>query len=245
MRWRLNKLELSYAIGELLIVIVGVLIALAVDGWNSNRLAHIEEAEMIDRLLSDLNEDLGRLENQVAAIDAKEASLLRIQAVFAVAGSVPDDRVQFLQDVIDGGNYGWTQVEARRTTFSELLGSGRFGLIRNARLREFINEYYDFDTSVHERIDARETDFPHLSYLLVPRENEEGAEGVRGQADVASGLSDAEIDSLVDAVLASPLEGQLVGEINLARYIRNISRRVDARCRELKEQLEGYRATIP
>ncbi len=244
MRWRFSKLELSYAVGELLIVILGVLIALAVDGWNDNRLDRVEEAEAVDRLISDLREDLERLEGQSSSISGKEASLLRLRSYFAAPDVQPDDSVRFLQDVINGADYGWNQVEARRTTFSELLGSGRFGLIRDPQLRERINEYYDFDASVHERIDARETGFPHLSYLLVPRENEGNVEGVRGQADIESTLSEAELDDLVASMLASPIAEELIGELNLARYIRNIGRRVDDRCRALIAELETYRELI-
>jgi hypothetical protein len=35
MRWRLLKLDLPYLLGELLIVILGVVIALSADRWNN------------------------------------------------------------------------------------------------------------------------------------------------------------------------------------------------------------------
>lgn len=248
MRWRLLKLDLSYAIGELFIVTVGVLIALALDGWNDNRLAHIEESRTIDRLISDLQEDLERLRSQADALDGKEASLLRLQAILLSADPVDAaatvDTVAFLQDVIDGARYGRNQIEARRTTFSELLSSGRFGLIRDPELRELINEYYDFDTSVRQRIDSRETDFPALSYLLVPRENEENLERVRDQAVVYTSLTEAELQRLATRVIDSRLAEEIIGELNLARYVRTIGGRVDARCRELLARLERYRETI-
>ena len=244
MRWRLSRLDIYYGIGELLIVIVGVLIALAVDGWNSNRLDRIEEAQAVDRLISDLSEDLERLGGQASAVEAKEASLARLRSVFDSGSSEPADRVQVLQDVIDGADYGRNQVEARRTTFSELLGSGRFSLIRDPTLRENINEYYDFDASVQDRIDARETDYPRLAYLLVPRQDEGSVVGARGEAKLDSTLTEAEIESLVSRVLGSELGDQLTGEINLARYIRNIGARIESRCRELIAQLETYREEI-
>jgi hypothetical protein len=243
MRWRLSKLDWSYAFGELIIVIVGVLIALGVNEWNSSRLARVEEVDVLDRLISDLSEDLERLEGQSDGIDKKEASLLRLQLVFA-ADARPRDAAAFLRDVIDGADYGWNQVEARRTTFRELVGSGKFSLIRDPSLRESINEYYDFDSSVHQRMSERETNFPHLSYLLVPRENEGTVERATGQAELRSHLSDHELDDLVSGVLASPLRGELIGELNLARYIRNIGRRMDSRCRDLIAQLEAYRDAI-
>jgi hypothetical protein len=243
MRWRLLKLNWSYAIGELFIVIVGVLSALAVNSWNGNRLARLEEAEVIERLISDLHEDLERLQGQANAIEFKEASLLRLQSVFAGRGE-PVDSTDLLRDVIDGANYGWNQFEARRTTFAELLGSGRFGLIRDPVLREMINEYYDFDTSVHQRMLERQTDFPYLSYLLVPRENEGSVEGQRGPGDLDSSLSPSELDELAYVVLDSRIGEQLNGELNLARYIRNMGRRMDNRCRDLIGQLEAYRVSI-
>jgi hypothetical protein len=187
---------------------------------------------------------LERLENQASAIDEKESSLLRLRSDFSANNLRMNDSIRFIKDLITGSDYGWNQVEARRTTFSELLGSGRFSLIRDSRLREIINEYYDFDSSVHERIDARETDFPHLSYLLIPRENEGTVDGVRGLAEIESALTEVEIDRLVSSILASPIEGQLVGELNLARYLRNVGQRVQSRCRDLISELEAYREVI-
>lgn len=43
MRWRLRKLDWGYALGELIIVTAGVLIALAIDEWNSDRLNRVDE----------------------------------------------------------------------------------------------------------------------------------------------------------------------------------------------------------
>ena len=57
MRWRLHRLDWPYAVGELIIVVAGVLIALAVDQWNSDRLERVEEVEIIEQLISDLNID--------------------------------------------------------------------------------------------------------------------------------------------------------------------------------------------
>jgi len=243
MRWRLLSLDWSYALGELAIVIVGVLTALAVNSWNGDRLARVEEGEVVERLISDVTEDLERLEGQSSAIDAKERSLLRVRAAFA-AGVPPADAAAFLRDVIEGANYGWSQFEARRTTFRELLGSAKFRLIRDAELRELINEYYDFDSSVQQRIDARETQFAHLAYLLVPRENEGRVEGDRGQGDLEAHLSAAELEQIASRVLASGLGEQSTGELNLARFVRNIGRRMENRGRELIAALEAYRATL-
>ena len=78
MLWRKFKLDWTYAIGELAIVTVGVLIALAVDQWNSDRLVGIEEAAYISRFMSDIDDDIEDLEYQIDAVDQKQVSLARI-----------------------------------------------------------------------------------------------------------------------------------------------------------------------
>jgi hypothetical protein len=45
-------------------------------------------------------------------------------------------------------------------------------------------------------------------------------------------------------VTDSRLADELIGELNLARYVRTIGGRVDARCRELLARLEQYRESI-
>ena len=58
MIWRKFKLEWSYAVGELLIVVIGVLIALAIDQWNGERLERLQEVDSVSRLIVDLETDL-------------------------------------------------------------------------------------------------------------------------------------------------------------------------------------------
>ena len=124
MRWRLLRLNWAYGIGELIIVVVGVMIALGFEQWNSDRLDRVEEVEIIERLIADLTSDLQDLENQASALNEKEASLLRVRSILATENARPDDPAGFLRDVIDGANFGWNQMEAQRTTFNELLESG-------------------------------------------------------------------------------------------------------------------------
>ena len=44
--WRKFKLDWSYAIGELFIVTIGVLVALAIGEWNNERMERAEEFEV-------------------------------------------------------------------------------------------------------------------------------------------------------------------------------------------------------
>jgi tetratricopeptide (TPR) repeat protein len=48
---------LLYAIGEVVLLIVGILFALQINNWNSNKIAHHQELELYAKLLNDLNEN--------------------------------------------------------------------------------------------------------------------------------------------------------------------------------------------
>jgi Family of unknown function (DUF6090) len=246
MRWRLLKLNWRYAFGELAIVVVGVLIALAVDQWNTDRIVRVEEISIVDRLIADLKTDLAAFEFELNALNDKEESLKRVRSAFLTdrQKSIVDPHA-FLRDVIKGSTFGWNQIDAQRTTFNELLGAGKFGLIREPRLREVIGEYYDFDAGWHQRIDERETEYPDISYRLVPRVNEGRAEAENGSTlDVEPDLDAEDAQRLVGRIFESELADHVTAEINFARFVRNLAHRHRDRCADLLTQLEAYRDEI-
>jgi hypothetical protein len=57
MIWRRLGLDGPYLAGELVIVVAGVLIALAVNSWYSGRQARAEEIDALHRLSADLSTD--------------------------------------------------------------------------------------------------------------------------------------------------------------------------------------------
>ena len=48
----------KYAIGEIVLVVIGILIALSINNWNTNRINHIKEDNYLVNLKSDLNNQL-------------------------------------------------------------------------------------------------------------------------------------------------------------------------------------------
>ncbi len=47
----------KYAIGEIILVVIGILIALQINNWNENKKANITEVYVLKEVLSNLNED--------------------------------------------------------------------------------------------------------------------------------------------------------------------------------------------
>jgi hypothetical protein len=184
--------------------------------------------------VSDLQSDLGGYLLGRDILKRKEDSLRRLYAVLMAADPRPSDLTGFLQDVIYGANYGWSQYRARRTTFDELLGSGKLGLVRNADVRTTIAAYYDAEKATHGRINERETSYPRISYRLVPRANE---------LELDPALDNEQVDLLVAGVIGSTIGEHVIGEINFARFVRERYVDLQSKCTDLVTALQAYRQT--
>ena len=57
----------KYAIGEIVLVFIGILIALSINNWNENRKNSIEENEILSSLLENLN--LSKIQSEVLISD--------------------------------------------------------------------------------------------------------------------------------------------------------------------------------
>ena len=241
MLWRKLKLDWSYAIGELTIVTVGVLIALAVDQWNEDRLAKAEEANYVLRISGDLNKDILMLTYRLQALEQKANSLSRVSEELG-RGSILDHE-QFLQDVIIGANFGWNQGRANRATYDDLIGSGSLGLITDQEIRLSIADYYkDFEEG-ERRIEERESDYPGATYRLIPRSTTVDEDGVVGERNVKPGLSSAQIDKIIQTIISSDLASLVIAEANFGSFVQAITINQLDLAKALQMSLQAYKGS--
>lgn len=220
------------------VIVASILLALAADAWWDERQDRAEEREIIGRLISDVRADIQGVGQGLEILEEKQASLLRVDSLLSVS-TTPGDPTAFLGDVVLGANYGWNQYVPRSVTFDELLGSGDFGLVRDPLLRERLSSYYRDQEGAGNRIDERETEYPDLTYQLVPRSPE-----LRNLSEVASGLSRAEADRLVGEVFELLSRRHITAELNLARFIGQVFMLWREEAVELLDALEGYEGVI-
>jgi hypothetical protein len=243
MIFRKLKIGWSGALGELLIIVAGVLIALAIDQWNDNRLDRLDEIDAVSRMLTDLETDLKDFDFRLTSLAAKEESLLRVKA--ALAGHAELNPAAFLTDIIVGADFGWNQGFAERSTYDNLMASGQLGIIQDPSIRVLISNYYRLYEDEHIRIEERETDYPALSYRLVPRHGAKSVnQSIALERTLEQGLSEQELRNLVQEVRASPIRELLTAEINLARFMREVELLLQLRAAALVRELEQYQARI-
>ncbi len=153
---------------EILIIVVGVLIALGVDSWNDRRIDRDLEAEYLGRLRDELQWNVERAADIAAGLSRKLSLLTQIAEISGNPQSHQVSSGSVVAALGSGVEFGWTMPSFRVGTFEELRSTGNLGLIRNVELRAALGDY-DLDLKeALERIQARRTDFPRFVYTLIP-----------------------------------------------------------------------------
>lgn len=132
---------LKYAIGEIILIMLGILLALQVNNWNQNRLNNNLENQYYQRLLEDLREEKEIVQSALNYSSQVITHAKRAIVVFENATDNIDTPVDNLIDM-----YQASQIKdphSARSTYEELISSGRINLIRNDSLKTALIRYYE------------------------------------------------------------------------------------------------------
>jgi len=73
---------LKYAVGEILLVIIGILIAVSINGWNENRKLKIEEQSILKDLKQEMTMNLKALEDAIEANERSFQAAVEMRSLF-------------------------------------------------------------------------------------------------------------------------------------------------------------------
>jgi type II secretory pathway pseudopilin PulG len=119
-------------LGEIVIIVLGVLIALAVSDWARGRDDRALERRYLERLRADAAHNVAALDAMVASSTQRAATLAAYDAWIAGEGPMPDAAV--LQDTLCRWFIPPTP-QWHDETYAELIASGNFAVVRDERLR--------------------------------------------------------------------------------------------------------------
>ena len=131
---------LRYAIGEIVLVVIGILIALQINNWNEDRLDRKKEREFLDSMLADLREDLLTIDG---AVQGNHFLVDRIGDLLEILEQPLDQsdrqRKMYLHSVTY--TYWYIRVEFSELTMSQLKSSGGLRLIEDPEVRREMLKY--------------------------------------------------------------------------------------------------------
>ena len=128
-----NKLSsyLLYAIGEIVLVVVGILIAVQIDNWNDDRLQQIGEQKLLRNLRNDLQADWVQLDSMIQVSGRKIAAAKNIKkrADQDSVGSLYDfSNMMMALIFVD-------EFKPNQNTYNEMVNSGNLSKLKNEELK--------------------------------------------------------------------------------------------------------------
>lgn len=150
---------LKYAIGEIVLVVIGILIALQINNWNEQRKIRIAEQEILQNLKNELLINKENLE----FINQKHTSVYNdgIYLLKLFNTDISEISVRKLDTILGNFETGWS-FEARDGYIKSLISTGKIDYLQNESIKAFITA---FESQV---IDATQ-DFVYIQKQLHER----------------------------------------------------------------------------
>ncbi|WP_323789792.1 DUF6090 family protein [Psychroserpens sp.] len=137
---------LKYAIGEIVLVVLGILIALQLNNYNDTLKQHKQEQKILQNLKLDFDYNLSELERNIQNLKNNKKAGLKI---ISQTGNKISNNFS-IDSLID--QITFTPVYFPQNGFLlELVNSGKLGIISNETLRNRLSSWFPTLETLHDR----------------------------------------------------------------------------------------------
>jgi hypothetical protein len=172
---------LKYAIGEIILVMIGILLALQVNNWNEERKKRILEANYYCTLLEDLNQDVIEIKKQLETNELRIESSNKFIALLQKPSFTQFEVVQAMLGAVSKTTFTFQPSKA---AFEDLKSSGNLGLLKDLTIKNKLIAYYTNLEGLIDVIDANSDssinaffnygkDFSEIGWQYLPFVNSE------------------------------------------------------------------------
>ncbi|GAB5410292.1 MAG: hypothetical protein BalsKO_26570 [Balneolaceae bacterium] len=133
-----------YALGEIALVMIGILLALQVNNWNNKRLDTIASGDYERRIILDLEGEkllLNETMEYTRIVTEYAFSAIEIFEKGEIPNAASQD--QFLIALYQASQI--TDPDQIKSTYQELRSSGQINKIRHENIRTMLISYFDYD----------------------------------------------------------------------------------------------------
>ena len=175
---------MRYAVGEILLVVIGILIALQINNWNEARKDQATEKQLLDALRTDFLETKARLGETILLQKSVVSCSRRLLNLYE------NDKLLEMRDSIGDyvgfGALSWWRAEPVTGTYDAMVSTGNIGLIKNKKLRRNLAE---FDAELRSGFEDHEYSMDLLTLLTI-EQSEYGFDLVRSVTREEMGLAE-------------------------------------------------------
>ncbi|OIQ30856.1 MAG: hypothetical protein BM564_01195 [Bacteroidetes bacterium MedPE-SWsnd-G2] len=145
----------KYAIGEIVLVVIGILIALQINNWNEHRKASNEEIKILKALQADFNVSQKRIENTLEAQSIVMSHSQELVKIYERRNKQDykyfDTHLDSLSHLIAYGT-SWYRAEPVTGAYNSLISAGKIDLIQNENLRNLLAQFIaDFESGFEDQ----------------------------------------------------------------------------------------------
>ena len=131
-----------YAIGEIVLVVIGVLIALQINTWNQNRIISNKETVILANIHKEFKKNKLQLERVLKAHQRGHLNCSKIMSLFPIT-SKPEPAVLDSLSVYLWNSYGGYTFDPSQTSINALTSTSSFDIISNVALRNLLISWND------------------------------------------------------------------------------------------------------
>jgi len=126
-----------YAFGEIILVVIGILIALSINNWNEIRKEEQQETISYCKIGEDIESDKNRIETIIESIAERQ---LVCKQLLLKLHSTPKDKSVIIDDYLSAVRSD--VFYPNKAAISDITSSGKLSLLHNEELKKIILEYY-------------------------------------------------------------------------------------------------------
>ncbi len=150
---------LKYAIGEIILVVIGILIALSINNANEKRKDNSKELKYLTSISQEIKQDSIILERSFFTNMDRKIRSLELAKKYINNNYIITDTIQFISNVGFGGINSRASFLGSSRTFNELISTGNLSLISDDGIREKIVDYYDSKEFTKEYVNNVRTEY--------------------------------------------------------------------------------------
>ncbi len=144
----------KYAIGEIVLVVIGILIALSINNWNENRITSNKETTILTNIHKEFTENKIQLENIVIAHKIERTNTAKIISLFPIKSKPEPVVLDSLSGYLWGSFNGGYSYNPSQTSINALTSTSSFDIISNTDLRNLLISWSDLVKDYQEEEQA-------------------------------------------------------------------------------------------
>ena len=152
----------KYAFGEIVLVVIGILIALSINNWNENRIKANKESIVLYNIHNEFTENRTQLDAICKRHKTVDRNCAKIINHFPIQTTPKTAVLDSLSDYLNG-TYGAYTFNPSQSCIIALTSTSSFDIIQNEELRKLLISWKDLIEDYQEE-EKKSSDYERLQY---------------------------------------------------------------------------------